>query len=76
MEEDGGCSVVVDVGVGYPEVVGYGVAALGCGVEVGIEGVEVGMPSACSEDVGIGVECRFPAAVSGCCDAAGSDLIG
>ena len=45
------------------------------GVDVDNVGVEVGMPSAASEDVGIGVECRW-GFVSWCCKAWASDLIG
>ena len=65
-EEVGGYIVVVDVGVGYAEVDGYEV--LSCGVEVGRDGPDVGMPRAWSEDAGIGVECRCDA-VSVCCEA-------
>ena len=69
-----GCIVVAEVGVGYAEVVGYGVAVLSCGVDVGLEaGVETGMPRAFSEELGIGAECRC-VLISVCDD--GSDLVG
>jgi hypothetical protein len=61
------------VGVGYAEVVGYWCDVLG--VDVGIVGVELGMPSAARDDAGIGVECRCGLKSRGC-EACASDLIG
>ena len=70
----GVCDVIIEgVGVGYADVVGY--CAEEPGVDVGIVGVEVGMPRAASEDVGIGVECRC-SFVSWCWEASASVLIG
>jgi hypothetical protein len=70
----GVCDVTIEgVGVGYADVVGY--CAEDPGVDVCIVGVEVGMPRAASEDVGIGVEWRW-SLVSWCWVTWASDLIG